>query len=214
MDRSEFPPGAAQLQLADGVAVLRPTEAVFEAMLTGWSRQQLARNLSPGTIAARVSVIRRFQLFCGADGPWIWTPAQADDWVAELRGIDGAAHSTVLGYQGAIRQFMAYLTDPAYGWIPHGAWPATPILIGPGSAPTQPPSARSQSEKTSTSYLPTGTLISRSTTKPAPRTALTQVRDRRPRRCGRQHPAGQREKAALDAGSPLLRRATRARPLP
>lgn len=115
---SEFPPGAAQLQLADGVAVLRPTEAVFAAMLTGWSRQQLARNLSPGTIAARVSVIRRVQLFCGTEGPWIWTPAQADDWVAELREIDGAAHSTVLGYQGAIRQFMAYLTDPAYGWIP------------------------------------------------------------------------------------------------
>ncbi len=117
MRRSELPPGAAQLQLADGVAVLRPAEAVFEAMMTGWSRQQLARNLSPGTIASRVSVIRRFHSFCDAEGPWVWTASQADDWAAELRGIDGAAHSTVLGYQGAIRQFMAYLTDPAYGWI-------------------------------------------------------------------------------------------------
>ncbi|MEC4616446.1 MULTISPECIES: tyrosine-type recombinase/integrase [Tsukamurella] len=48
----------------------------------------------------------------------MWTPSQADDWIAELRGVDRSAHSTVLGYQGAIRQFMAYLTDPACGWIP------------------------------------------------------------------------------------------------
>lgn len=48
-------PGAAQLQLADGVAVLRPAESVFEAMVSGWSRQQLARNLSPRTVAARVA---------------------------------------------------------------------------------------------------------------------------------------------------------------
>lgn len=59
MSRGELPTGAAQLQLADGVAVLRSVEAVFEAMVTGWTRQQLARNLSPGAIASRNSVPRR-----------------------------------------------------------------------------------------------------------------------------------------------------------
>jgi site-specific recombinase XerD len=146
MSRGELPPGAAQLQLADGVAVLRPAEAVFEAMVTGWTRQQLARNLSPGTIASRISVLRRFGDFCDVDGPWEWTATQADDWVAELRGISGSAHSTVLGYQGAIRQFMAYLTDPAYGWIPQcehrfGTYPVQ-IIVESNSARHVQESAR------------------------------------------------------------------------
>ncbi|AUH67337.1 hypothetical protein P9A14_12810 [Gordonia hongkongensis] len=68
------PPGSARLQLADGIAVLRPEAAVFEAMVTGWSHQQMARNLSVGTIAAQVATIRRFQDFCGVAGPWHWTP--------------------------------------------------------------------------------------------------------------------------------------------
>lgn len=115
--RRGLPPGSARLHLADGVAVLRPSEAVFEAMLTGWSHQQLSRNMSPGTVSARIAVVRRFGLYCGGHGPWTWTPAMADDWTAELRGVHGAARSTVLGYQGAIRQFMDYLLDPAYGWV-------------------------------------------------------------------------------------------------
>lgn len=98
MNRGELPPGAAKLQLADGVVVLRRAEALFEAMVTGWTRQQLARNLSPSTIASRISVVRRFRHFCDVDGPWAWTATQADDWAAEPRGISGASHSTVLGY--------------------------------------------------------------------------------------------------------------------
>jgi integrase/recombinase XerC len=44
-------PGAAVLQLVDGVALLRPEEQVFAAMLDGWRAQQLARNLQPHTPA-------------------------------------------------------------------------------------------------------------------------------------------------------------------
>jgi hypothetical protein len=39
-------PGAARLQLADGIPLLRPEEQVFTAMLEGWRNQQMARNLS------------------------------------------------------------------------------------------------------------------------------------------------------------------------
>ena len=116
MSKQDLPPGSARLQLADGIAVLRPETAVFEAMVTGWSHQQMARNLSAGTISARVATIRRFRDFCDADGPWTWTPAMADDWITELRGVHGIAHSTVLNYQGALRHFMDYLLDPAYQW--------------------------------------------------------------------------------------------------
>ncbi|MGI9589485.1 MAG: hypothetical protein ACR2MR_14965 [Dietzia maris] len=87
MSQQDLPPGSARLQLADGIAVLRPEASVFEAMVTGWSRQQLARNLSAGTISAQVATIRRFQGFCEVEGPWAWTPAMADDWITELRGI-------------------------------------------------------------------------------------------------------------------------------
>lgn len=116
MSNQDLPPGSARLQLADGIAVLRPETAVFEAMVTGWSHQQMARNLSAGTISAQVATIRRFQDFCEVDGPWAWTPVMADDWITELRGIHRLAHSTILSYQGALRHFMDYLLDPAYEW--------------------------------------------------------------------------------------------------
>jgi integrase/recombinase XerC len=41
---------AAGLHLVDGVALLRPEEQVFEAILGSWRNQQLARNLTLSTI--------------------------------------------------------------------------------------------------------------------------------------------------------------------
>lgn len=38
--------GSAGLELADGVSHLRPEEAMFEAMLVGWARQQRSRFLN------------------------------------------------------------------------------------------------------------------------------------------------------------------------
>ncbi|MDF6016985.1 hypothetical protein [Streptomyces sp. JH34] len=46
-------PGAATLHLADGVALLRPEEQVFSAMLGGFADQQLARNLARSTVEGR-----------------------------------------------------------------------------------------------------------------------------------------------------------------
>ena len=53
-------PGAARLQLADGIPLLRPEEQVFTAMLDGWRNQQMARNLSLATVAARERAARAF----------------------------------------------------------------------------------------------------------------------------------------------------------
>jgi hypothetical protein len=52
-------PGAAGLHLLDGVPLLRPDEQVFEAMLTGWRNQQLARWLFPGRRAGQPLNIRQ-----------------------------------------------------------------------------------------------------------------------------------------------------------
>lgn len=50
--------GAAGLHVVDGVALLRPDEQVFTAMLAGWRDQQLACNLSLLTVTKRESVVR------------------------------------------------------------------------------------------------------------------------------------------------------------
>jgi hypothetical protein len=48
--------------------------------------------------------------------PWEWTPAMADEWFADMRGVRHLARSTLRGHQGAIRGFCSFITDPAYGW--------------------------------------------------------------------------------------------------
>jgi site-specific recombinase XerD len=107
--------GAARLQLADGVPLLRPEEQVFIAMLAGWRDQQLARNLSLATIAARERAARAFAVHADAF-PWSWSAALLDEWLGDLRSVRGLRRSTLRGYQEAIRMLCLYLTDPAYGW--------------------------------------------------------------------------------------------------
>jgi hypothetical protein len=48
--------------------------------------------------------------------PWEWTPGQLEGWCAELREHKLRAPSTVRSYQLAVRSFLAYVTDPLYGW--------------------------------------------------------------------------------------------------
>lgn len=109
-------PGAAGLQLADGVSLLHPEDQVFEAMLDGWRNQQLSRNIGFGTINSREGVVRRFRNFAGED-PWNWQAADVDDFFTELRAVRGLAHTTSLNYQNALSMFLGYLIDPAYGWV-------------------------------------------------------------------------------------------------
>jgi integrase/recombinase XerC len=108
-------PGSATLQLADGVALLRPDEQVFAAMLRGWRNQQLARNLGFGTIERRENVVRAFTAFTNTF-PWAWTPQLVDEWLGDLRAVRGLRRATLRNYQTAVRLFCEYLTDPAYNW--------------------------------------------------------------------------------------------------
>jgi site-specific recombinase XerD len=110
-----YPAGSASLHLVSGLPLLHPEEQVVAAMLEGWCNQQLARNLALSTVDAQVRKVRRF--FEQLDVyPWLWTHQLVDEWFADLRAVHHRAHSTVRGYQCAIRGFCAFITDPAYGW--------------------------------------------------------------------------------------------------
>jgi integrase/recombinase XerC len=108
-------PGAAQVELDGGVALLHPEEAIFEAMLRGWRNQQLARLLRPHTVEMRESLVRRFQRFTN-DYPWNWTPADAEEWFAQAAAAR-RAHSTLRNYQRYLHLFLAFVTDQRYGWV-------------------------------------------------------------------------------------------------
>lgn len=89
--------GAAGLDLADGIGLLRPEEQVFSAMLEGWRHQQLARNLSIATIAVRERAVRAFAVHADAF-PWLWSAALLDDWLGDLGAVRGLRRSTLRGY--------------------------------------------------------------------------------------------------------------------
>ncbi|MFE1444079.1 tyrosine-type recombinase/integrase [Streptomyces sp. NPDC058739] len=109
-------PGSARLHLIDGLPLLRPDEQVFEAMIKGWRNQQLARNLSPGYVDDQERTVRAFTRHADAM-PWQWTPQHVDEWSADLRAVHGCVRSTLRNYQGSVRQFCDFLTNPAYGWV-------------------------------------------------------------------------------------------------
>ncbi|MBA3488822.1 MAG: site-specific integrase [Longispora sp.] len=107
--------GAAGLHLVGGVALLRPDEQVFTAMLDGWRNQQLARNLAFGTIEGRENAVRAFTQHADAF-PWAWTPLLVDEWLGDLRAVRNLKRSTLRNYSEAVRSFCSYVTDVAYGW--------------------------------------------------------------------------------------------------
>jgi site-specific recombinase XerD len=104
--------GSAALALVDGVTPLRVEPALFEAMLSGWRRQQESRRLSPSLVGARERTVRRFAAFT-EDWPWCWRPEQVETWTAS----GGWAHSTIRSYQGALAVFLDYVCDPRYDWV-------------------------------------------------------------------------------------------------
>lgn len=110
-------PGAAHLELVEGVAYLDQPAAVFASMLAGWSTQQQSRMLAKSTIGPRVKTIQRFADFTGTY-PWQWHPGDLEEFTTHLRsGARPIAHSTARTYQTTIGMFGAYLTDPRYAWI-------------------------------------------------------------------------------------------------
>lgn len=110
-------PGSAHLVLAPGVVHLNEPSAVFEAMLSGWERQQKSRLLADGTIEPRLSLVRRFTTFADSH-PWDWTAADVEDFTASLMSGSGRlAPSTIRGYHMTLRLFCDYLLDGRYGWV-------------------------------------------------------------------------------------------------
>ncbi|WP_405612402.1 tyrosine-type recombinase/integrase [Streptomyces sp. NBC_01508] len=108
-------PGAARLLLIDGVALLRPEEQVFTAMLTGFANQQLARNLAQTTVEGRENTVKAFAAYVNTH-PWHWTPAMVDEWLGDLRSPRDLKRSTVRSYSEAVRAFCHFVTDPLYEW--------------------------------------------------------------------------------------------------
>jgi integrase len=108
-------PGAAHLELVEGVA----EQAVLQAMLAGWARQQQTRFLNDrATISPRLSMVRRLVEFTNTY-PWQWRPADAEEFIAHLRSPNRSrpiAMSTGRGYETTLALFMSYLTDRRYGW--------------------------------------------------------------------------------------------------
>lgn len=110
-------PGSARLVLASGVIHLDEQNAVFDAMLAGWERQQKSRLLSDATIAPRVALLRRFIEFAGSF-PWQWGPGDVEDFTLSLMsGASRLAPSTIRGYHLTLRMFCDYLLDGRYGWV-------------------------------------------------------------------------------------------------
>lgn len=108
-------PGSAKLHLVDGIALMRPEEQAFAAMLDGWRNQQLSRRLALSTIESRERMVRAFSAHADAF-PWDWRPQPVDDWMTDLRAVRNLRRSTLRGYQLAVKLFCSYVTDPAYGW--------------------------------------------------------------------------------------------------
>jgi site-specific recombinase XerD len=128
MRRSDLA-GAAHLQLVDGVAQLHPHDAMFEAMLSGFQSQQLARGLRQRTIDGREQQVRAFLGFTN-EYPWQWAAAQVDEWSATLTTERRLSPATIRGYQGGLRLFTEYLVDGRYGWAA-----ACEGAFGPGAHP-------------------------------------------------------------------------------
>ncbi|BBX35933.1 hypothetical protein MMAGJ_52150 [Mycolicibacterium mageritense] len=109
--------GAARRVLAPNVVQLDPEQAVLEAMLQGWERQQRARFLKDATITPRLRLVRRFVEFSGLY-PWQWAPAEGEAWISALRsGSSPLRVSTARNYEIDIRMFCEYLLDQRYGWL-------------------------------------------------------------------------------------------------
>lgn len=115
MGGNRVAPGAVGLHLVGDLPLLRPDEQVFTAMLDGWRNQQLARNLAFSTIEGREKVVRAFARHADAF-PWAWSPQMVDEWLGDLRSVRHLRRSTLRNYQGSVRSFCSFITDPAYGW--------------------------------------------------------------------------------------------------
>ena len=133
--------GSAGLVLVEGVVHLDEEQAVFEAMLEGWARQQKSRLLGDSTIDSRVALLRRFLEFADSY-PWAWAAGDVEDFTVSLMsGASRLAPSTIRGYHLTLRMFCDYLVRRSLrvaegvpgpfrpGSRPRSATSGTPSLI-------------------------------------------------------------------------------------
>jgi len=115
--RDERARAALAMVFGEGVRPLRMTEAVFDALLVGWARQQSARHLSEGTKRRGAALVTRFQAETGS-WPWQWTALRVDEWLEDLAcPPKRRSVSTLRSYQATLRTFLDYLTDERYPWV-------------------------------------------------------------------------------------------------
>lgn len=108
---------ALALVFGDGVRPLRMSEAVFEAALVGWTRQQSARHLAEETKQRCAQIVRRFRAETGL-WPWQWRAIHVDEWLEDLATPPKRrAVGTLRAYQAMLRAFLEYLTDERYPWV-------------------------------------------------------------------------------------------------
>jgi integrase/recombinase XerC len=108
---------ALALVFGEDVRPLRMAEAVFDAALAGWARQQSARHLSEGTKRHGAALVRRFRAEVGL-WPWEWQSLHVDDWVEDLTAPPKRRSvSTLRSYQATLRMFLGYLCDDRYTWV-------------------------------------------------------------------------------------------------
>ncbi|MGH2852893.1 MAG: hypothetical protein ACRDLF_01715 [Solirubrobacteraceae bacterium] len=102
---------ALALVFGEGVRPLRMGEAVFEAALVGWARQQSARHLAEATKRGSAAMVRRFRVEVGL-WPWEWRAIHVDEWLEDLGSPPKRrAVSTLRHYQATLR---------GVSWVPHG----------------------------------------------------------------------------------------------
>lgn len=90
-------------------------DAFLEQVLTGWKRQQFTKNFTEKTVKRRIASVVGFAEFSGKF-PWEWTPRDADDYFAHLRGVKNLSQETARAYQSDISLFRAYATSDIYQW--------------------------------------------------------------------------------------------------
>lgn len=115
--RDERARAALALVFGEGVRPCRMAEAVFDAVLVGWGRQQSARHLSEGTKRRGAVLVRRFRGEVGL-WPWEWRSLHVDEWLEDLASPPKRRSvSTLRSYQATLRAFLDYLTDERYPWV-------------------------------------------------------------------------------------------------
>jgi len=108
---------ALALVFGEGVRPLRMGEAVFEAVVAGWERQQSARHLAEATKCKSTAMVRRFRAEVGLL-PWEWQAVHVDEWLEDLASPPKRRSvSTLRHYQATLRGFLEYLTDERYPWV-------------------------------------------------------------------------------------------------